>query len=342
MLNLELIPVTLHLRSTFRISREARNKNDNIIAAVSDGKYTGLGETSSHRYYGKTIAGISHNINNCSTYLNKVTEFHPEEIWQDLLDLTNGDRFALCALDCALWDLWAQRQGKPLYTCLGLSTENNVASDVTISLGSIDEMLNKLNEYPDWPIYKIKLGSSEDISIIQAIRAKTDSVLRVDANCAWDAEEGLVKASILADSKVEFIEQPLKADDWEGMEMMHASSSLPLIADESCIIEEDVERCSDFFNGINIKLMKCGGLTPALRMISLARRLDLMVMVGCMTESSVGMSAIAHILPLLDAVDMDGGVLISNDPAEGVKVEKGICSYTELPGLGVKLNRYPA
>lgn len=337
MLDLRLIPVTLQLRSTFRISREARDRCNSLIVAISDGTFTGLGEAAEHRYYRKTIADLSMNIENCRAFLAEVEEFHPEELWPELLHFTGGDRFALCALDNALWDLWSQRQGKPLYTCWGLSTLDSILSDVTIGLGSIEEMVGKLNDYPDWPIYKIKLGTSNDIAIMRAIRAKTDAVLRVDANCAWSVESGVVQAEALADLDVELIEQPLKVDDWAGMRSLHTSSPLPLIADESCIRVEDVERCAEFFDGINIKLMKCGGLTPALRMITLARELNLFVMVGCMTESSVGMSAIAQLLPLLDAVDMDGGLLISNDPADGARVEKGVCLYPERPGLGVVL-----
>jgi L-alanine-DL-glutamate epimerase-like enolase superfamily enzyme len=338
MLKLRIIPVTLHLRSTFRISRESRDKSDNLIVAISDGDYIGLGETAAHLYYRTTIDGLSKNIENCRTFLGDLTDFHPEELWPNLLTLTGGDRFALCALDNALWDLWAQRQGKPLYACWGLSTQSNVPSDITIGLGSIEEMIEKLNDYPDWPIYKIKLGTSNDITIIKKIREHTDAVLRVDANCAWSSGSGSACAESLSELNVEFIEQPLKADDWEGLRTLHASSPLPLIADESCIVEEDVARCSEFFDGINIKLMKCGGITPALRMIKLARKMDLMVMAGCMTESSVGISAVAQILPLLDAVDMDSALLIKNDPADGVSLDKGVCMYPERPGFGIALN----
>ncbi len=337
MLSVHLTLVTLQLRSTFRTSREARDSSDSLIVAVSDGAFTGLGEAAAHLYYRKTIAGMSANVANCRAFLAEVGEFHPEELWPELLRLTGGDLFALCALDNALWDLWAQRQGKPLYICWGLSTQNNVASDVTIGIGSLEEMVGKLDDYPGWPIYKIKLATADDISGMRAIRAHTDAVLRVDANGAWSAETGMVHAEALAALDVEFIEQPLKADDWAGMKTMYASSPLPLIADESCVREEDVERCSELFHGINIKLMKCGGLTPARRMITRARELNLSVMVGCMTESSVGMSAIAHLLPLLDAVDMDGALLISNDPADGVRVEQGVCLYPERSGLGVVL-----
>jgi len=339
MLNLQLNPVTLKFRSTFRISREAKDRNESLIVAISDGTYTGYGEAAAHRYYKKTIAGLSASLEKCCTFLSKVSEYHPEELWPELLRLTDGDTFALCALDNALWDLWGRRQGKPLFECWGLSIDQNVDSDITIGIGSVEEMVGKLNEYSGWPIYKIKLGTDNDVAIMQALRERTDAVLRVDANCAWNAEIGAAHAEALAALHVEFIEQPLKADDWFGMKTLHRSSPLPLIADESCVLEEDVERCAEVFDGINIKLMKCGGLTPARRMIARARELNLSVMVGCMSESTVGMSAIAQVLPLLDAVDMDGAVLISNDPADGVRIDRGTCRYPARNGLGVTLKK---
>lgn len=339
MLSLRLIPVTLKFRSTFRISRETKDSNESLVVAISDGIHTGYGEAASHRYYQKTISGLSASLEKCRAFLLGVDDYHPEELWPKLLQLTDGDIFALSALDNALWDLWGRRQGKPLFECWGLSIDQNVASDITIGIGPIEEMVEKLNEYSGWPIYKIKLGTTDDIAIMRALRERTDAVLRVDANCAWSAETGAAHAEALAALDVEFIEQPLKADDWVGMKTLHSSSSLPLIADESCVVEEDVERCAEVFDGINIKLMKCGGLTPARRMISRARELNLSVMVGCMSESTVGMSAIAQILPLLDAVDMDGAALISNDPADGVRVEQGACRYPDRNGLGILFPR---
>ncbi len=335
MLSLRLIPVTLKFRSTFRISRESKDSNESLVVAISDGIHTGYGEAASHRYYQKTISGLSASLEKCRTFLSGVDDYHPEELWPKLLPLTDGDMFALSALDNALWDLWGRRQGKPLFECWGLLTDQNVASDITIGIGPVEEMVEKLNEYSGWPIYKIKLGTADDIAIMRALRERTGALLRVDANCAWSAETGVAHAEALAALQVEFIEQPLKADDWAGMKTLHQTSPLPLIADESCVVEEDVDRCAEVFDGINIKLMKCGGLTPARRMISRARELNLSVMVGCMSESTVGMSAIAQILPLLDAVDMDGAALISNDPADGARVEQGICHYPSRNGLGI-------
>ena len=167
--------------------------------------------------------------------------------------------------------------------------------------------------------------------------AETNAAFRVDANCGWTADEAIRNAEQLRDLDVEFIEQPLPADRWDDVRRVYAESALPIIADESCIVESDVDRCAGYFHGINIKLVKCGGLTPARRMIARARQLDLRVMVGCMTESTVGISAIAQLLPLLDYVDMDGALLLAQDIASGVTIENGQCQYPNENGCGVAL-----
>jgi L-alanine-DL-glutamate epimerase-like enolase superfamily enzyme len=209
-------------------------------------------------------------------------------------------------------------------------------------------MVSKLAELPGWPIYKIKLGAKQnggfsdqdsDVAIIRELRRHTAAAFRVDANCAWTADEAIAKSRALADLGVEFIEQPLPADDWTSARRVFAESALPIIADESCITESDVDRCAGHFHGINIKLVKCGGLTPARRMIARARELNLKAMVGCMTESTVGISAIAQLLPLLDYVDMDGATLLAADIATGVKLDHGRCIYPTENGTGVRLLR---
>ncbi len=198
-------------------------------------------------------------------------------------------------------------------------------------------MVAKLNEVPDWPVYKIKLGTADDIQIIRELRGHTDAVFRVDANCGWSVTETIENSIELKELGVEFIEQPLLANDFDGSRRVYQDSALPIIADESCISESDVERCSGCFHGVNIKLVKCGGITPARRMIQQARQLGLKAMVGCMTESTVGISAIAQLLPLLDYVDMDGAALLAHDIARGVVVDRGLCTFADENGNGVSL-----
>ena len=211
---------------------------------------------------------------------------------------------------------------KQLYSLWNLDISKNPLTDYTIGIDTIENMVDKMKEKP-WPVYKIKLGTHNDVEIITELRKHTSSVFRIDANAAWEAEEALEKIKAFEKLDVEFIEQPLAKDDWEGMKFLYKNSPLPLIADESCVAEKDVEKCHEHFHGINIKLTKCSGITPALRMISKARELEMKVMVGSMNESSIGTAAIAQLLPLLDYVDMDGPLLLAEDVAEGVKFEDG-------------------
>jgi len=187
-----------------------------------------------------------------------------------------------------------------------------------------------------WPIYKIKLGTDQDIEIVKALRNVTDSIIRIDANAAWEVEEALKKIIVFKDLGVEFIEQPLAKDDWEGMKYLFQHSPLPLVADESCVREQDVEKCHNHFHGINIKLTKCSGITPALRMIKKARELNIKVMVGSMNESTLGSAAIAHLMPQADYADLDGPLLLDEDIATGLIYNNdGSVNTSNQPGLGI-------
>ena len=196
-----------------------------------------------------------------------------------------------------------------------------------------------MQEFP-WPIYKIKVGMPNDVEVLTELRKHTNAIFRVDANAGWTLEEALLKIPILKTLGVEFVEQPLAKDAWDDMKVLKEKSSLPLIADESCVGESDVEKCVNHFDGINIKLTKCSGITPARRMITKARELNLKVMIGCMNESSIGTAAIAQLAPLLDYVDMDGPLLLNEDIAEGVTFNQGKICYNDFVGLGIKLKQY--
>jgi L-alanine-DL-glutamate epimerase-like enolase superfamily enzyme len=246
-------------------------------------------------------------------------------------------KFALNALDQAIHDLWGKLRGAPVYRLWGLSTDRVPLSDYTLGIDTPEKMVQKMNEMPGWPVYKIKLGTADDLGIIRELRRHTDTPFRVDANCGWTADQAIEYAPQLKKMNVEFIEQPLPPEDVEGARRAFENSVLPLIADESCVTEEDVDRCAGLFHGINIKLVKCGGLAAARRMAARARELGMKVMAGCMTESTVGISALAQILPLLDYVDMDGAVLLAKDIATGVRLERGKCIYPASNGMGTQL-----
>jgi L-alanine-DL-glutamate epimerase-like enolase superfamily enzyme len=233
--------------------------------------------------------------------------------------------------------LWGKQQGSPVYNLWGLSTDRIPQSNFTIGIDTVEVMVKKLLEMPGWPIYKIKLGTKYDMEIVSELRKHTDAVFRVDANCGWTADQAIEYSHELAKLNVEFIEQPLPADQWSEVKRVYEKSVLPIVADESCICEADVKRCVGHFHGVNVKLTKCGGLTPGRRMVTEARQLGLKTMVGCMTESTVGISAIGQLLPLLDYVDMDGAALLASDIATGVVVDRGTCIYPAANGTGAQL-----
>ena len=328
----------LPLRHTFTISHESRTVQPTLIVALSDDQgLTGYGEATVTTYYGVTMAGMLAALERVRPWLATYTLTTPEAFYAELEQRLPDDSFVRCALDIAANDLWARRHGQPLYAMWGLDPAQAPTTSFTIGIAPLAEMVAKLKEKP-WPLYKIKLGTDHDLEIIRALRQETDAVFRVDANTGWTAEQTIAYSHELRDLGVEFIEQPQKADAWADHKTALAGSVLPLIADESCHVEADVARCAGHFDGINIKLVKCGGPTPARRMIAEARQLGLKVMMGCMTESSVGISAIAHLAPLLDYVDMDGALLLSYDPAVGVVIDDAAkLHYAEAAGTGVRL-----
>ncbi|MVM31009.1 dipeptide epimerase [Spirosoma sp. HMF4905] len=329
--------VDLRLNHTFTIAHDSRDVQPTLIVELRDGAYRGFGEATATRYYGITIEGMVAALEAIRDRIEAHKLLDPERFWGDMYTHLVYNPFALCALDQAAWDLWAKRQGQPLYKIWNLDPTSSPLTDYTIGLDLPEKMVEKMQERP-WPLYKIKLGRpEEDISLVQTLRQHTDAVFRVDANCGWSLGDAISKSKLLRGLGVEFIEQPLPADDWEGAKQVYQASALPIIADESCIVEADVDRCAGYFHGVNIKLTKCGGITPARRMIARARALGLQVMVGCMTESSVGISAIAQLLPLLDYADLDGAMLIANDPAIGVTFDYGKVVYANENGTGVRL-----
>ena len=326
----------LQLKNTFRISHTARDVQPTLIVELSDGEFTGYGEAAATSYYGVTAEGLAEKVLSVKDLVLENLHKTPEELWEITAPFLKNHSFAQCALDIAMHDLHGKRNGLPLYKMWGLSIENIPLSNYTIGIDTTEKMVQKMKEFP-WPLYKIKLGTDHDVELVKELRKHSDAIFRVDANAAWTAEQTIENSILLKDLNVEFLEQPLPVKDEKGMAEVYEKSVLPVIADESCITEADVDKCAPYFHGINIKLTKCGGLTPARRMIARGRELGLKIMVGCMTESTVGISAIGHLLPLLDYVDMDGGMLIKNDIADGVKVYDEKTHFPDRNGTGALL-----
>jgi L-Ala-D/L-Glu epimerase len=330
----------LPLKHVFTISRGSVAVQETLIVELSSGGRSGYGEATTNSFYGATIENMSSAVESVRPLLEHDSLDDPLSVIASLearLPKTTFSKFALSAIDQAIHDLWGKLRGAPVYRLWGLTTDDVPLSDYTLGIDTPEKMVAKLNEMPGWPVYKIKLGTADDLAIIRELRRHTDAVFRVDANCGWTADQTVELSAALKNLGIEFIEQPLPPEDEGGARSAFEGSALPLIADESCITEDDVDRCVGRFHGINIKLVKCGGLAAARRMITRARELGLKVMAGCMTESTVGISALAQLLPLLDYVDMDGAVLLARDIATGVRLERGRCIYPDANGTGVEL-----
>jgi L-Ala-D/L-Glu epimerase / N-acetyl-D-glutamate racemase len=325
----------LAFRHPFTISRGTKTHQPTLIVQLSYNGLTGYGEAPAISYYHIPVEKMIADLEAKRPMIERFALTDPERFWHFLHHLLPDNPFLVCALDMAGWDLYGQLRGLPLYKLWRLDPANAPLTDYTIGIDTVEKMLEKMNEFP-WPIYKIKLGTSEDLPIVAALRAHTEGILRVDANSGWTLSEALDKIPRLADLGVEFVEQPLDRDDREGMATLFRESALPLIADESCVREADVDSCAGLFHGINIKLTKCSGITPARRMIAQARSLGMRVMVGSMNESSLGSAAIAHLLPYLDYVDMDGPLLLKEDLATGLDFDCGKVTIPQNPGLGVR------
>lgn len=325
----------LPLRHTFTIARGSTTVSRTLIVELEQDGVCGYGEAGENDFYGASIPDMTAALEAVRPILESKGPTEPAELWAELESEFGPKSFPQCALDLAAWDLWGKLQQRPVWELWGLRADNLPVTDYTIGIDTIEVMVRKMEEFAGWPVYKIKLGTDRDIEIVRELRKHTDAVFRVDANCAWTVDQTIENSVALKELGVEFIEQPMVRENWAGMEQVYAKSALPVIADESCQREADVDRCARCFHGVNVKLVKCGGLTPAKRMLDSAREMGLKTMVGCMTESTVGISAISQLLPLLDYVDMDGALLLADDIATGVRIEQGRVILPEENGCGV-------
>ena len=324
----------LKFRHPFTISKGTKTHQPTLIVELEHMGIKGYGEAPAIAYYNIPVDKMIADLESKKSLVEKFAFTDPERYWHYLHHLFPQNNFLVCALDIAAWDIYGKMKGRQLYELWKGDVSKNPICDYTIGIDTIDKMIAKMKEKP-WPVYKIKVGTTDDIAIVKTLRENTDATLRVDANAAWDLETALQLIPQLKELGVELVEQPLAKEDWEGMKVLYKESSLPLYADESCVVEQDVERCKDHFHGINIKLTKCSGITPARRMIQKARELSMHVMIGCMNESTVGAAAIAHLLPFIDHVDMDGPLLLEDDLATGIRYNNGKISYSGNAGLGI-------
>ena len=335
-LQLHLHPFRLRLREPFTVSHGTRTHQDTLVVELRHGPHRGFGEAPAIFYYHVTVAAMAERLNALRGPIEAADGRSPGDFWQQLAPTLADQPFALAAVDEAYQDLTARRAGTGLRNQPSADARP-VLSNYTIGLDSAENMVRKLRAFP-WPVYKIKLGTPDDVALVRELRRHTQAPFRVDANGGWTVPRALAALKAFEALNVELVEQPLPPADHDGMRTLYAASRLPLLADESCQGEADVAACAGLFHGVNVKLAKCGGLTPARRMVTQARALGLRVMVGCMTESTVGISAAAQLLPLADYADLDAPLLLADDVATGVVLRHGQVLFPDAPGTGVRLH----
>lgn len=340
-MNITFIRCDLRLKHTFTIARGARDVSPVVIVELEHEGIVGYGEAAPSMRYGETPDSVLAFLSRL-----RLSDFHSpfelESILKYVGDLAPGNTAAKASIDLALHDWIGRKLGLPLYRYWGLDGAHTPKTSFTIGIDAPKVIEQKVREAEAYPILKVKLGGENDEEIIRTIRGVTQKTLRVDANEGWKKKEMAVeKIKWLEQEGVEFVEQPMPAADLAGTAWVHERVNLPLMADENLLRLEDILRLQGIFDAINIKLMKCTGLREAHRMISTARACGLLVMLGCMVESSVAISAAAHLSPLVEYADLDGNLLITNDPFDGVRSLDGTLHLTGRPGHGAeRLRKY--
>ena len=332
--------ITLRTRNPFVIARGGASEYRVVrITITDDDGATGWGEAAPSAFYGETADTVTDVLPRFAPVLASADAWSLEAIEHALAGVIRFNGSARAGVSAALHDLAGKRLGVPAHRLWGLDASASPPSSFTIGIAPDEATLRqRVAEAAQYPVLKIKLGSSWDERIVRTVRELApDKVLRVDANAAWTPKSALAIIPALAEVGVEFVEQPLPPHDLEGLRFIRERSSLPIIADESCLVAADIPRLAGCVDGINIKLAKCGGLREALRMIATARAHSMLVMAGCMIESSLGITAAAQFAPLLDCADLDGAALVANDPYVGATIDAGRIVLPRGAGLGVEL-----
>lgn len=326
----------LRTRHPFIIARGGQSDYRTAWVKLTDADgQEGWGEAAPTKFYGETLESVVAALNFYGTAL-PVDPFHIEDAERHWETMLRGNAAARAALSAALHDLVGKRLGVPVYRMWGLDPCKAPRSTFTIGLDTPERIRAKVLEAEQYHVLKVKLGTDRDMEILRAIRDATDKEIRVDANCGWTVKGAIRMLPVLEEFGVTVLEQPLPPEDLDGLAAVTAQSNMPVIADESCVTSTDIPPLVGKVDGINIKLAKCGSLREALRMIAIARAHGLMVMVGCMIESSLGITAAAHVTPLVDIVDLDGAALLANDPFVGAGIDGGQLTLPTGPGLGVR------
>ncbi|MCR4439850.1 MAG: dipeptide epimerase [bacterium] len=329
--------IRLQLQHAWTLSRNTSTYKDNVFVKLEKDGIFGLGEAAHNVRYGETLESTIQTIELARPILESCNPWTFVDVGEAIQKVCEGQTAAKAAMDMALMEWIAKKLGLPFYRFLGLDPKKAPGTTFSIGIDTPEVIKQKVREAEPYPLLKAKMGGPNDEEILAAIRSVTDKPLRVDANEGWkDKEVAIRKIEWLAKNGVEIVEQPMPSNMLEETAWVRERSPLPIIADESVKSAHDIPALAQAFDGINIKVDKAGGLQEALRMIWMARSLRMKIMLGCMIASSLSITAAAHLSPLVDYPDLDGNLLIANDPFQGVRVKDGWLILPDGPGFGVK------
>jgi L-alanine-DL-glutamate epimerase-like enolase superfamily enzyme len=334
---LEVKTKRLLLQHTWTISRNSSDYKDNVFVKIEHDGVTGYGEAAPNVRYGENSEKTTKRINGVKELIADYDLWQFAELKERIFASITDQNCARCALDIALMDWVGKKLNVPLYKFWGVDKNKAPVTSFSIGIDTPEVIKQKVREAEPYSVLKIKVGRDSDAEIMDAVRSVTDKPVRVDANEGWKTKEvALEKIKWLQSMGVEFVEQPMPSDMIKETRWLRDRVDIPIVADEAVKTASDIPKLSEAYDGINIKLMKAGGVQEALRMIHLAKAFNMKIMLGCMIESSVAISAAAHLSPMVDWADLDGNLLISNDPFSGISVKSGKLVLNDRPGLGVQ------
>lgn len=325
----------LRLNHRFTVARSSKAYAENVFLTLRNDGTVGYGEAAPSYFYHESATTVAQFYDTLQSSIQEMDV--ADEQWLDrLMKPVAGNYAAKAGLNIAMFDLLGKLAGRPLYQLFDSAPKAPLITSFTIGIDRLEVITAKVQAADRFPILKIKLGTPNDYQLIETIRSLTSKPLRIDANEGWTREEAVTKINWLADKQVELVEQPVPADDLDGLKYVRERVSVPIFADESLRTSADLDRLVGRVDGVNIKLMKCGGLAEAIRMVRRSKELQLQTMIGCFIESSLAITAAAHIAALFDYIDLDGALLLKADPFRGVHITDGKLALPESSGLGVE------
>lgn len=321
----------------FRTSKAVRTDKQTLWVRIQHADVEGWGEAAPSDTYRQDLASAEKTLNTIAPLLVDLNPFHLETTLNRLVETFPDQLATIAAVDAALHDLIGKLLGIPVVHLLGLDERSIPITSYTLGIDTPDAIGRRAEQAAEFPIFKLKTGSPDDVAMLGAIRSVAPRKnIRIDANAAWTTSQAIESIRELDQFNLEFVEQPLPAEDLQGLARVRDAVRMPIIADESCVTLKDVHRVAGHVDGINIKLSKCGGIREAMKMIRVARALDLKIMLGCMIESALGIAAAAQLAPLADWIDLDGHLLLADGPFEGLGGRAGRLTIGSAPGLGVR------